>query len=126
MGTDIPAKTGKQDEKTLPRLTPATDILEREDGFYIYMDLPGVKKEDLTLDLQDSELTVIGKTSVVSGEKENFIEVQFGVGEYRRAISLAENIDRQKIRANLKNGVLELFMPRVEKAKPRRIEIQAG
>jgi HSP20 family molecular chaperone IbpA len=117
---------GRPEEKALPRLVPATDILEREDGFYVYMDMPGVKKEDLSLDLQDSELTVTGKTSVVAGEKENFIEVQFGVGEYRRSVSLAEIVDRQKIRANLKNGVLELFMPRVEKATPRRIEIQAG
>lgn len=114
-----------RNEKSLPALRPATDILEREDGYWVYMDLPGVRREDLVLDLKENELAVSAKTAVVAGDKENFSEVQFGAGEFRQTIALSDIIDRARIRATLKNGVLELFMPRVARLEPRRIEIKA-
>lgn len=112
-----------KNEKSLPVFRPATDILEREDGFYIFMDLPGVSREDLVIDLQEDELTVSGKTTYELDEKENFSEMQFGNGEYSRSVSISDIVDREKIKANLKNGVLELYLPRVEKSQPKRIEI---
>ncbi len=116
----------KKEEKSLPTFRPVTDILEREDGFYIYMDLPGVAKDDLVIDLQEDDLAVSGKTSYPSPENERYSEMQFGNGEYHRSVSLSDIVDREKIRANLKNGVLELFLPRVEKTQPKRIEITSG
>lgn len=116
----------KKEDKSLPTFRPATDILEREDGFYIYMDLPGVHKEDLVIDLQENDLTVSGKTSHPAPENERYSEMQFGNGEYRRSVSLSDIVDREKIRANLSNGVLELYLPRVEKTQPKRIEITCG
>lgn len=115
----------KRTEKSLPALRPATDILEREDGYWVYMDVPGARREDLVLDLKENELAVSARTTVVAGDKENFSEVQFGAGEYRQTIALSDIIDRGRIKATLKNGVLELFMPRVVRAEPRRIEIKA-
>lgn len=116
----------KKDGTGLTRYRPATDILEREDGFYVYMDLPGVDKKDLVIDLQEDELNVSGKTSYDTGEGENFMEMQFGNGEYHRTISLSDIVNREGIKANLNNGVLELYMPRVEKVQPQRIEITQG
>ncbi len=113
----------KKNDKNLTQYRPVTDILEREDGFYIYMDLPGVEKEDLVIDLQEDELTVTGRTSYDAAEGENFTEMQFGNGEYRRTISLSDIVDRDRIKANLKNGVLELCLPRVEEVEPQRIQI---
>ena len=110
----------------LPRFRQPSDILEREEGYYIYMDLPGVAKEDLVIDLKDNEMVVSGKTSYATKPEEKYIEVEFGNCEYRRTFSLSETVDRDKIKANLKNGVLEIHMPRAEKAQPKRIEIQAG
>ena len=114
----------KKDDASLARYRPATDILEREDGFYIYMDLPGVKREDMTIDLQDDELTVTGRTSLSLGEREHFVETQLDECEYVRAISISDMIDRERIKANLENGVLELHLPKVEKVQPKRIEIK--
>ena len=119
-------KEVRNNEKSLPRVRPATDILERADGFYVYMDLPGVPKENLVLDLRENELAVSARTEETGGKGEKYLEVQFGTGEYRRTIALSDMIDREKIKASLMNGVLELFMPKAEKVLPRRIEIQSG
>ena len=116
----------RKDDATPPRYRPATDILEREDGFYIYMDLPGVTREDLTIDLQEDELTVVGRTSLSQGEGEHFGEMQFGDCEYGRSVSVTDIVDRERIRANLEDGVLELRLPRVEKIQPKRIKITSG
>lgn len=112
--------------KTLPRVSPATDILEREDGFYVYMDLPGVRREDLTIDINENELTVTGRALQGASDKESFLEVQFGPGEYVRAVSLSDRVDRDRIKANLKDGVLTVHLPRLEKLAPRRIPVQTA
>ncbi len=112
------------DNKSLPRTSPATDILEREDGFYVYMDIPGVRREDLKLDINENELVVSGRALQGASDKESFLEVQFGPGEYVRAVSLSDRVDRERIKATLKNGVLSIFLPRLEKLAPRRIPVQ--
>jgi HSP20 family molecular chaperone IbpA len=112
--------------KTLPRVSPATDILEREDGFYVYMDLPGVRREDLSIDINENEITVTGRALQGASDKESFLEVQFGPGEYMRAVSLSDRVDRERIKASLKDGVLTLHLPRMEKLAPRRIPVQTA
>jgi HSP20 family molecular chaperone IbpA len=115
----------KVEVKSLPRVSPATDILEREDGFYVYMDIPGVRREDLKIDINDNELLVTGRAMQGAADKETFLEVQFGPGEYVRAVSLSDLVDRDRIKATLKDGVLVVHLPRLEKASPRRIPVQA-
>lgn len=119
-------KSIQKRERELPQFRPATDILEREDGFYIYMDLPGVEKKDLVIDLQEDKLTISATTSHPSSEGEQFSEMQFTDGEYRRSVSLSDIVDREKIKATLTNGVLELLLPMVEKTQPKRIQITNG
>ncbi len=114
------------ESKALPRVSPATDILEREDGFYVFMDLPGVKRKDLNIDINENELTVAGRALQGASEAESFLEVQFGPGEYVRAVSLSDRVDRERIKANLKDGVLTIHLPRLEKLAPRRIPVQTA
>ncbi|QJB55697.1 Hsp20/alpha crystallin family protein [Pseudodesulfovibrio sp. zrk46] len=116
----------KTEERNLTRYRPATDILEREDGFYIFMDLPGVKRENMSIDLQEGELVVTGRTSLAPSEDEHFVEMQFGDCEYVRSIAISDIVDRERIKANLDNGVLELHLPKVEKVQPKKIEIIQG
>ena len=111
-------------EKTLPRVSPATDILEREDGFHVFLDIPGVRREDLKIDINENELVVTGRALAGASESENYLEVQFGPGEYVRSVALSDLVDRERITAVLKDGVLALHLPRLEKAQPRRIPIQ--
>lgn len=119
----MPKEVMKKEETALHRVRPATDIVEREDGFHVFMDIPGVRKQDLKIDLDEGELTVSGATAPASTE-ENYLEVQFGPVEFRRTLTVADVIDQEKIEAKVENGVLELRLPKVDTALPRRIEIQ--
>lgn len=116
-------EVAKKQDKSVPIIRPVTDILEREDGFHIYMDVPGVKKEDLVLDMQKNQIVVTGVSAVEHVKDEKFMEVQFGNAEYRRTVQISDMVDREKIKAKLNNGTLELYLPRAEETKPRRIEI---
>ncbi|MGE4290764.1 MAG: Hsp20/alpha crystallin family protein [Desulfovibrio sp.] len=116
----------KTEERPLPKVRPATDIVEREDGFHVIMDVPGVSRGNLVLDLQDNELLVSGRTDDFGEQSERYAEVEFGPVEYSRTISISDLVDREQIRANLKDGVLVLDLPKAEKALPRQIQIQAG
>lgn len=126
-------ETAEKIERELPRFRPATDIVELEDGFHILVDMPGVRKEDLVIDLHENELLVSGKTRYAadpaaeagkSGRR--YGHQEFGGGGYRRTFTLSDTVDREKIVAKLENGVLNLFLPKGEKAKPKRIEVTAG
>ena len=121
-----PAAGAKSEAKPLPRVSPATDILEREDGFYVYMDIPGVRREDLKIDINENEMLVTGRAGQAASDKETFLEVQFGPGEYVRAVSLSDLVDRERIKAALKDGVLTIHLPKLEKAAPRRIPVQSA
>ena len=110
----------------LPGLRPATDIIEKEDGFYIYLDMPGVSREGLVLDLDEDELRVSGRSQHLRRTGEKLGHVEFGDCEYARSFTLSHQVDRQGIRASLVSGVLEIFLPRAKMAMPRKIEIKAG
>lgn len=116
----------RAEEKRLPRVKPAADIIEKEEGFYIFVDLPGVSKTELVIDLNEDELKISGKAVHDLPEGRKLGHVEFGGGEYFRAFTLSHLVDKERIKANLKNGVLELYLPRHEKAQPRKIEIMAG
>lgn len=107
-----------------PAATPATDILEMEDGFHIIMDLPGVKPEDLTVDIEESELSIKGSSAYLEPEGSKRTHAEFGRNSFQRTFSLSDLVDRENVKAELKNGVLRLFLPKAEAMKPRRIEVR--
>lgn len=105
--------------------TPATDIFENENLITLLADMPGVKAQDLTIDLRENVLTLSGRVAVeASGETE--VVREFQSGTFFRQFTLAESIDQGKIDAKLTDGVLRLELPKVEKAKPRQITVRAG
>jgi HSP20 family molecular chaperone IbpA len=115
-------------EQTKPGLvfTPAVDIYETEKEIVLLADLPGVKAKDLNIDLRDNVLRI--DAEVQPPEKENEMDVlrEFRTGKYYREFSLSQVIDQSKIDAELKNGVLKLILPKVEAAKPRKIQIKTS
>lgn len=104
---------------------PATDIVEMEDGVHIFMDLPGVSVENLSIDLEENELVIKGVSTYLKPEedKERILHSEFTGLEYQRTFTLSDMVDREQIKANLVDGVLNLFLPRAEAMKPRKIEI---
>ncbi|GAB7021778.1 Hsp20/alpha crystallin family protein [Salidesulfovibrio brasiliensis] len=115
----------KKENAKLPVYRPATDIMEEEKGFSVYMDMPGVPKENLVIDLEENELTVSGTTAQAAAG-EQLAEQQFGGCEYRQTISLSDIVDRERIAAKVQDGVLEITLPRAAAHEPKRIEITQG
>lgn len=110
----------------IERVSPATDIIEQADGFHILMDLPGVPPDGLTIDLEENEVTVTGRSSYAPAGNDRRMHAEFDAVEFVRTFTLSDMVDRERIRAVLKDGVLNLFLPKAEAAKPRRIEISQG
>lgn len=114
-------------EQTRPGLvfTPSVDIFETDKELVLLADMPGVKAEDLSIDLRDDTLTLAGDIQPCQNPGETEILIEYEVGKFFRQFSLSEIIDQAKIDAQLKDGVLRLTLPKVEKATPRRIAVQA-
>ena len=113
-------------EQTRPGLvfTPSVDIFETDKALVLLADMPGVKAEDLSIDLRDDTLTLAGDVRPEQKPGENEIFTEYEVGKFYRQFSLSEIIDQAKIDAQLKDGVLRLTLPKVEKATPRKIAVQ--
>lgn len=108
-----------------PVFTPNVDIFESDKAITLLVDMPGVKADDLNVDLRDDTLTLTGDVSadgVLPGE---MVYREYEIGRYYRQFSLSEVIAQEKIDAKLSDGVLRLTLPKVEKATPRRIAVQA-
>lgn len=109
-----------------PVFTPAVDIFETEKEITLLADLPGVKSDDLNIDLRDNTLTLTGDVSPWEEAEENDLLIEYEIGRYYRQFTLSEVIDQDKIDAQLDDGVLRLALPKVEKATPRKISVKAG
>jgi len=109
-----------------PVYTPAVDIFETEGAITVLADMPGVEPENLTIDLRESVLTLVGRIPSPEDNREDVILSEHRTGTFLRQFTLSEAIDQSKIDAKLSDGVLRLELPKVEKAKPRQISVQAG
>ncbi|MBW1807123.1 MAG: Hsp20/alpha crystallin family protein [Deltaproteobacteria bacterium] len=101
---------------------PDVDIFEDSDAITLRTDLPGAKKENLTIDIDDGTLTLSAAVDPLP-KHFNTIYKEYEHGGYSRRFSLGERIDQEKISAKLENGVLTLVLSKSEAAKPRKIEI---
>lgn len=115
-------------EQTTPGLvfTPAVDIYETEKEITLLADMPGVKADDLTIDLRDNILTLSADIAPVETAHEEDILVEYEIGKYYRQFTISELINQEKIDAQLNDGVLRLKLPKVEKAAPKKIVVKAG
>lgn len=115
-------------EQTQPGMvfTPSVDIFETEREITLLADLPGVTPEKLTIDLRENTLTLTGEVEPAAKADEKGLLIEYETGKYYRQFSLSNVIDQSKIDAKLQDGVLRLTLPKVEEAKPRKIEIKAG
>lgn len=118
--------TPAEQTKPGPVFTPAVDIFETDNEITLLADLPGVKSDDLNIDLRDSVLTLTGDVTPWEGAEEEDLLIEYEIGRYFRQFTLSEVIDQDKIDAQLNDGVLRLVLPKVEKATPRTISVKAG
>ena len=111
-------------ETALTSWTPAADIREDNDRYLVVADIPGVNPKDIEITFEDGVLSISGERALEDRtEKEGYTRVERAFGKFSRQFRLPESADETAIKANGKNGVLEIEIPKKERSKPRRIEI---
>ena len=115
-------------ERTRPGMTftPAVDIFETENDITLIADMPGVKPENLDIDLREDVLTMTGEPGYPGKENETPILEEYRTGRYVRRFTLSDVIDQSKIEAQVSDGVLTLVLPKAEKAVPRKVAVKAA
>jgi HSP20 family protein len=104
------------------RWIPPMDLVETADHYLVRADLPGVPEEDVTIQLEDSVLTIAGHRTVEHEQKEGFYRLERAFGSFSRSLTLPD-VDPEQVAARFTNGVLEITIPKPEQKKPRRVQI---
>ncbi|MEW6379111.1 MAG: Hsp20/alpha crystallin family protein [bacterium] len=105
-------------------LVPPVDIYETTEGLTVVADLPGVGKDDVSIRIDDSILTIEGKTR--HSAPGNPVYTEYSLLSYFRQFQLGEAVNQEKISADLKNGTLIVYLPKAEKAKPKQIKVNVA
>jgi HSP20 family molecular chaperone IbpA len=106
-----------------PVLRPRTDIIETESGILVRADMPGVEEKQLEITIEKNTLRIRGAIAETEGRDAKTTLREFEPVDYERAFILSNEVDREKIAARLKHGVLELILPKGEYAQTRKIPI---
>lgn len=112
-------------EPDAPALIPLVDVSEDDNGITVTADLPGARRDTLSLNVDGDTLTIEAPISLDAPSELQAVYAEVRSGRYRRSFTLSRELDSQRIEATLKDGVLSLRVPKLEKARPRRIEVQA-
>jgi HSP20 family protein len=108
------------------RWVPPMDLVEAEDHFVLKADLPGLSEEDVSIEIQDGNLTISGERKAEHESREQgWYRVERSFGSFQRSLTLPDGIDPDAVTANFDRGVLEVRIPKPEERKPRRVAIKA-
>lgn len=105
--------------------SPSVNTREGEYAYHVEVDLPGVKKEDITVDLKDNVLTIAGERKTKKEVKEkDYYKKESSYGKFQRSFTLPDNTDAENIEANSQDGVLEVVIPKMKKSKKESKQIK--
>jgi HSP20 family protein len=122
-----PAPTeGGQRLPSRPVFLAPADIYETTDSIVVLAEMPGVSPDGVDITLERRVLTIRGRGAANGHTGYQRVYNEFAIGDYERVFTLSENIDRDRIEATLKDGVLHLVLPKAETAKARKIELKAS
>lgn len=113
---------------TSVNFTPTCDIRETKEHYLVSFDMPGVKKNDIKVEVNENQLMISGERNqeYKANEEEGFLRHERMYGHFQRTFVLPGTIDSEKIEAHYEDGVLNIALPKTEKAKGRAIQIQSG
>jgi HSP20 family protein len=116
----------KKEEDTVPArmFLPTADIFETQDALTVVMEMPGVDKSSVDVNVEDGILKVEGRLDFSKYTGLLPLYTEYNIGHYARSFSLSNKIDQSKIAAEMKDGVLSLVLPKVAEAKPRTIQVK--
>ena len=121
------ARTNGKETMIVADWAPSVDISETDGEYQIKAEIPDVKKEDVKVTLEDGVLTIQGERKHEKEEKgKKFHRIERSYGSFVRTFSLPDVIDEEKVKADFKDGVLNLHLPKSEKAKPKAIEVKVA
>ena len=117
------SKNGKPKARGV--FTPHVDIVEAAHALTLYADMPGVETEDLDIRVHENELAIAGSVRQ-RNEPTKWLAKEYEIGSFYRSFQISDDIDATAISAELKNGELRVHLPKIERAKPIKIEVKAG
>ena len=118
---------GRSQESNLTSWAPAVDIFESEHELVVKADLPDVKPEELDIRVENNILTIRGERKFEKKvDEKNYLRVERSYGSFARSFSLANTVNSEAIKADYKDGVLTLTIPKREEAKPKQIKVSVG
>jgi len=106
--------------------TPALDLYQNADNVVALVELPGMRKEDIEISLQDGMLTIAGERKNESGEENGATRTERFTGKFRRSVTLPTRVDANKVNAVYKDGILTVTLPKAEEAKPKQIQVNVS
>lgn len=109
-----------------PVFLPRTDIFEREKEIVVMAEMPGVKRDAVDVNLETDELRISGRVDETAIEGHELAYAEYEVGDYERTFRITGGIDADKIDATMKNGVLQIVLPKSKEAMPQKISVKAG
>jgi HSP20 family molecular chaperone IbpA len=114
-----------KEERTVPGrfYVPYTDVYETEEALTVVMEMPGVDRKDVEVELKDDVLRVEGRIDFAKYEGMEPVYTEYNIGHWTRSFALSDKVDRERIAAQLEDGVLTLTLPKTAEARPRRIAI---
>ena len=114
-----------REERTVPGrfYVPPADVWETEDALAVAMEVPGVARDAVEIELKEDVLRVEARVDPAKYEGLEPVYTEYGVGHWARAFALPDAVDRERIEARLEDGVLTLTLPKAAEARPRRIAL---
>ena len=119
-------QTKENEQRQLRAVAPAIDIYEEKEAFHVLADMPGVPEKDVNVHIEDDVLSIAGDQCELAMEGMALLGEGYGRRRFERKFNLLADIENEKIEAKMNNGVLHVMLPKSEKAKPRKITVNAG
>ena len=118
-------RSGREDDElTMGAWYPAVDMFDNDDKVVLKAELPGMKKDDFSIDVEDRVLTLSGQRNYDNEVKEeNYYRRERACGNFKRAFHLPADVDADNIKAEFKDGVLKVEIPKPEEKKPKKITV---
>jgi len=124
--TVVAGNTEEARDQDQAPMVPAVDVFEDSSGITLYADLPGVRKEALSLHVKDGTLTIEGPIALGTPQGLEAVHAEVSLPRYQRAFTLSKELDAEKVDARFEAGVLTLRIPKAEHAQPRHIEVKVA
>jgi HSP20 family protein len=122
--SDLFPTRGSNNDADTAVWAPLVDLAETEDAYHLQLDLPGIAKDDLSIDFHDNTLTISGvRNEAAKQDGTNYVRVERTYGHFYRSFTLQKAVDDARIEAAYQDGVLNVTIPKSEESKPRRIAV---